>query len=104
MDAAIDRATLDATAAAGTGLDDLTAVVVNWGTADLTIRCVRALMEDGVPARRIVVVDNGSEDNSYSRLQLAFPECPTLRIEKNVGYARAANAGARLLAGNSYLF
>lgn len=84
--------------------DNLTAVVVNWGTADLTMRSVRALIADGVPARRIVVVDNGSEDDSYERLQQELPECPALRIEKNIGYARAANAGARELPGAAYLF
>jgi N-acetylglucosaminyl-diphospho-decaprenol L-rhamnosyltransferase len=85
-------------------LGESTGVVVNWGTADLTIRCVRAIIEDGFPAGRIVVVDNGSEDDSYPRLQRALPDCLVHRIEKNIGYARAANAGARLLAGTSYLF
>jgi GT2 family glycosyltransferase len=91
-------------AAPETALDALTAVVVNWGTADLTMRCVRALIEDGVRPERIVVVDNGSEDDSYRRLRRELPDCPSLRIEKNVGYARAANAGARQLAGSAYLF
>src|SRR5581483_11629870 len=90
---------------AGGALDELAAVVVNWGTAELTIRCVRALVADGVPPGRVVVVDNGSEDDSHARLRRELPECPHLRIEKNVGYARAANAGARLLPGASaYLF
>jgi N-acetylglucosaminyl-diphospho-decaprenol L-rhamnosyltransferase len=91
-------------AAAIGALDELTVVVVNWGTADLTMRCVRAIIDDGVPAQRIVVVDNGSDDDSYPRFQRELPHCPSLRIEKNIGYARAANAGARVLAGGAYLF
>ncbi|HZO95752.1 MAG TPA: glycosyltransferase [Gaiellaceae bacterium] len=108
MTSKLDRpASTPAAAAGGAGgaLDELAAVVVNWGTAELTIRCVRALVADGVPPGRVVVVDNGSEDDSHARLRRELPECPHLRIEKNVGYARAANAGARLLPGASaYLF
>ncbi len=85
-------------------LDSLVTVVVNWRTPDLTIRCVTALQEDGVPAHRIVVVDNGSSDDSVARFERELPACPLVRIEDNVGYARAANAGARVLTGAAYLF
>jgi GT2 family glycosyltransferase len=85
-------------------LDELSVVIVNWNTPDLTIRSVQSLVEDGVSAERIVVVDNGSTDGSHERFERELPECPTLRFEHNVGYARAANAGARLLPGKDYLF
>ncbi len=84
--------------------DDLTVVVVNWGTPDLTIRCVTALQEDGVPAHRIVVVDNGSSDDSVARFEEQLGDCVLHRIASNVGYARAANAGARRCPGRDYLF
>jgi N-acetylglucosaminyl-diphospho-decaprenol L-rhamnosyltransferase len=83
---------------------DLTVVVVNYGTPDYTIQSVRALLSDGVPADRVVVVDNGSEDDSYFRLEAELADCVLLRIEKNVGYARAANEGTQQLRGVSYLF
>ncbi len=91
-------------AAEASDLHELTVVVVNWGTPDLTIRCVRALLGDGVPASRIVVVDNGSSDNSHKRFQAEIPHCVLVRLPENVGYARAANAGARALEGTAYLF
>jgi GT2 family glycosyltransferase len=64
---------------------------------------VRALLEDGVPAQRIVVVDNGSKDGSPDRFRTEIPECEVLALPENVGYARAANAGAKRLPGDSYL-
>lgn len=85
-------------------VDELTAVVVNWGTPDLTIRSVRALLGDGVPAARVVVVDNGSADDSFERFQGELPACVLVRLAENVGYARAANEGARRLTGKAYLF
>jgi GT2 family glycosyltransferase len=85
-------------------LDALTAVLVNYGTPELTLRSARALLDDGVPAGRLVVVDNGSADDSYERFRAELTACRVLRIAQNVGYARAANAGARELPGGHYLF
>jgi N-acetylglucosaminyl-diphospho-decaprenol L-rhamnosyltransferase len=84
-------------------LDGLTAVVLNWEMPDLTIRCVDSILGDGVPANRIVVVDNGSKDDSYERFQRMFGECRLVRLPENVGIARAINAGAKALDGDDYL-
>jgi GT2 family glycosyltransferase len=84
-------------------LDRLTVVALNWETPDLTLRCVRALVGDGVPPGRIVVVDNGSSDDSVERFRAELPDSVVLALPENVGYARAANAGARELPGDAYL-
>lgn len=84
-------------------LDGLTIVVINYGLAELTMRCVRALADDGVPLERLVIVDNGSEDDSVERLRETFPSSPVVALEMNSGYARAANAGADALEGEHYL-
>jgi N-acetylglucosaminyl-diphospho-decaprenol L-rhamnosyltransferase len=85
-------------------LDSLTVVVANWKTPDYTIRSVRALLDDGVPAARIVVVDNGSADGSHERFREEIPGCVLVRLEENIGFARASNLGARALTAESYLF
>jgi N-acetylglucosaminyl-diphospho-decaprenol L-rhamnosyltransferase len=85
-------------------LASLTVVIANWQTADYTIRSVRALTGDGVPAARIVVVDNGSTDGSYERFREEIPACVLVRVEENIGFARASNLGARTVPGESYLF
>jgi GT2 family glycosyltransferase len=81
-----------------------TVVVVNWNLPEMTIRCVRALVEDGVDSARIVVVENGSTEESTELLRAALPDTVILRLDENVGYARAANKGAQLLPGDRYLF
>jgi GT2 family glycosyltransferase len=91
------------TTTSATDLSDLTVVIPNWNTPDLTIRCVEALVAEGVPPGRIVLVENGSTDDSYKRLEQALPECLLIRFEKNVGYGRAMNAGASELSGSFYL-
>ena len=84
-------------------VDSLTVVIPNWETADYTVQSAQALIADGVPANRIVVVENGSGDDSAERLARALPECRLVALEQNIGYARAANAGAEALAGSAYL-
>jgi N-acetylglucosaminyl-diphospho-decaprenol L-rhamnosyltransferase len=85
-------------------VDSLTAVVLNWQTPDYTIRCVEALEQDGAPASRIVVVDNGSSDGSYDRFRSRLPHCVLVRLEENVGFGAASNAGASALPADAYLF
>ena len=84
-------------------MDSLTVIVLNWETPDLTLRCVRALLDDGVSAGRIVVVDNGSKDGCPERFEREIPDCVLAALPENVGYARAANAGAKRLPGDAYL-
>lgn len=84
-------------------LHGLTAVIVNWNTPDYTIRSAEALIADGVPPQRIVIVDNGSHDGSYERFQQRLAECVLVRLEENVGFARASNRGAQELPGEHYL-
>jgi len=81
----------------------LTAVVLNREAPDLTVRAVRALLDDGVPGERIVVVDNGSRDESVTTFERQLAGCVVVALPQNVGYAAAANAGARRLPGDAYL-
>lgn len=87
-----------------TDLARLTVVIANWGTPDLTIRSAKAVIADGVPAERVVVVDNGSKDDSHARFQDELQACELVRLEENIGFARASNVGARTLTGEAYLF
>jgi N-acetylglucosaminyl-diphospho-decaprenol L-rhamnosyltransferase len=72
-------------------------VVLNWNLSDLTIRCVRALVGDGLDPSRIVVVDNGSTDDSVERLLEADLGVHLVRLDRNGGYAQASNLGASAL-------
>jgi GT2 family glycosyltransferase len=84
-------------------VESLTVVIPNWETPDYTVKSAQALIADGVPANRVVVVENGSGDDSAERLARGLPDCRLLRLEQNIGYASAANAGAEALPGEAYL-
>jgi GT2 family glycosyltransferase len=71
---------------------DVLAVILNWNCAPDTIRCLRAVAA-GVPAPEIVVVDNGSVDDSVARLK--DEPVTLLSLGDNLGYAGGMNAGIR---------
>jgi N-acetylglucosaminyl-diphospho-decaprenol L-rhamnosyltransferase len=87
-----------------TSTEEATAVVLNWRTPQHTIRAGRALLADGVPAERLVVVDNGSGDGSVEQIRRELAGCRVLVLPENVGFARGNNLGASELAGSAYLF
>ena len=84
-------------------MGSLTVVIPNWETPEYTVRSANALIGDGVPPERVVVVDNGSRDDSRERLRRELPDCRLVTLGKNIGYARAANAGVAALEGAAYL-
>ena len=89
--------------ACGPSLEELTVVVVDWDLADHTIRCVQALVAEGIPSNRVVVVENGPTDRGWETVAAGLPSCVLVRLERNVGFAAAINIGARVLPGVAYL-
>jgi N-acetylglucosaminyl-diphospho-decaprenol L-rhamnosyltransferase len=84
--------------------DDLTAIVLGWNLPDHTIRCVEALVADGLPPGRIVIVENGPRPETWDAVTAALPAGVLVRLDQNVGFARANNIGAQVLPGSAYLF
>jgi GT2 family glycosyltransferase len=70
----------------------VSAVIVNWNTKDLLLRCVEAAAE---AARDVIVVDNGSSDGSADAVAARFPSAVLIRLPENRGFAAGANAGLR---------
>ena len=84
-------------------LGSLTVVIPNRETAADTVASARSLIAEGVPAARIVVVDDASSDDSLERIGADLPDCVLLPLERHAGYARAVNEGTRRLPGEHYL-
>lgn len=81
-------------------------VLINWNQYDLTASCIRSLQEVRQPALRILVVDNGSTDQSAARLAAEFGAgIDLLRNGANLGFTGGNNAGIRwaLAAGADYV-
>jgi len=61
-----------------------------------TRACYASLEGQRIPARRIVIVDNGSTTHSEQALAEACPGTQVLRLDRNRGFAGAVNTGIRL--------
>jgi GT2 family glycosyltransferase len=82
------------------------AILVNWCKPDLTLAAVKALLIQSLPPL-IIVVDNGSEDNSFDKLVSGLPENALLILrETNDGFGAGCNAGIKqaLLLNMDYIF
>jgi len=53
---------------------------------------------------RVVVVDNGSEDDSVAILTERFPEVELIALEENIGFGRALNLAVREAPGDPLIF
>jgi GT2 family glycosyltransferase len=82
-------------------------VVLNWNQRDLTLECLRSLAQVDYPSERleIVVVDNGSTDETAQAVRHRFPNVTVLEAGENLGYAGGNNLGMRhaLQRGTRYL-
>jgi len=76
-------------------LQRVSAVVVNYNAGPALDRCMASLAQNSVTD--IVVVDNGSTDDSLEQLQSVEPAVRLVRSPRNVGYGSGVNIGARLV-------
>lgn len=70
------------------------AVVLNWNLPEDTAACLRSLLAAGMPSGNIIVVDNGSVDDSVSRLLTDFEgQIYLIESGSNLGFAGGNNLG-----------
>lgn len=74
------------------GKANVAAVLVNWRQPHRTIAAVRA-MERQTVRPVVVVVDNGSGDDSVSVLRAALPDTLIMARDENGGFGAGCNAG-----------
>jgi N-acetylglucosaminyl-diphospho-decaprenol L-rhamnosyltransferase len=73
-------------------------VVVAYGHYDLTSSCLAHLRAQTLP-HHVIVVDNGSMDDTRARLKSEWPEVQLECIDENRGFPKACNRGAAAGSG-----
>ena len=76
-------------------MNPIAVVVLNWNNPAETIACLNSLAQLRGTRPRILVVDNGSTDDSVPAIRAAFPDVEILETGANLGYAGGNNAGIR---------
>jgi len=77
-------------------------IVLNWNGWHDTIECLGSLAKIDYPNYQIIVVDNGSTDNSVPRIKQwasdSLPGMKLIELKENLGYAKGNNEGIRYAA------
>jgi GT2 family glycosyltransferase len=74
-------------------------IVLNWNGCDDTLSCLSSLEKLDYPNHEVVVVDNGSTDDSEVRIREAYPDIVLLQTGRNLGFAGGNNVGIRYALG-----
>jgi hypothetical protein len=81
-------------------------IILGWNNATNVIECLESLRQLDYPNCRVVVVDNGSADNTVAIVRERFAEVHVIENRVNLGYAEGNNVGIRYALSNNanYLF
>jgi len=84
----------------------VTCIILNWNGWQDTLECLDALNECTYLRLRSIVVDNGSTDDSVTRIRVAHPDALVLESGNNLGFAGGNNIGIRyaLAHGADYVW
>lgn len=78
------------------------AIVLNWQQPQVTLACVDALLRLQNPNLDILVIDNGSGDESVEILKASDALFELLELPENVGFAAGNNRGLGLAIERGY--
>lgn len=69
-------------------------IILNWNGWEDTIRCVNSLQKtDCAESYKIIIIDNGSTDDSVKRIKETFPGIELIQNDSNLGFGGGCNTG-----------
>jgi len=77
-------------------------IVLNWNGFNDTIKCMESLKKLSYKNYKIVLVDNGSDNNEGGRLKEKYPDIHLIQNEINKGFAGGNNDGINWAFGNNF--
>lgn len=83
-------------------LPRIAVLVLNWNGADDTLACLQSLRGTTYRNHTVVVIDNGSDDDSVSRIAASNPDQVLLQTGSNLGFAGGNNVGLRWALHNGF--
>jgi GT2 family glycosyltransferase len=80
-------------------------IILNWNSYEVTLDCLLSLRKIDYPNFEVVLVDNGSVDESSEKFLANAPEIQLIRNATNLGFAGGCNVGMRdaLRRGTDYV-
>ncbi|MFH1866799.1 MAG: glycosyltransferase family 2 protein [Patescibacteria group bacterium] len=80
---------------------NLSVIIVSWNVRDKLRRCLQAVLAE--KPFEILVIDNGSQDDSAEMVRQDFPKVKLITQSTNLGFAKASNMGIKQARGEIIL-
>ena len=74
----------------------LSILILNFNNKELTAECIVSVLKSRYKDFEIIMLDNGSADDSFAHLSKRFghePRVRPVRLEKNLGFTGGYGAG-----------
>lgn len=75
-------------------------IILNWNETEDTIKCINSFLHLEYSNYDLIVVDNGSTDDSVRRIKERFPQIKLIETNKNLGYTGGNNVGIKYTMDN----
>ena len=81
-------------------------IILNWNNPQDTLQCLESAHKIDYPTFEILIVDNGSSDNSCELITANFPNDLLIKNKKNLGFAEGNNIAIKVALKNNadYIF
>jgi len=76
-------------------------IILNWNGANLTIDCLKSFEKVQYNNYEVLVVDNGSIDDSIIKIKSKYPNIEILELDKNYGFSGGNNRAIDHIKNNS---
>ncbi|HEU6447352.1 MAG TPA: glycosyltransferase family 2 protein [Verrucomicrobiae bacterium] len=85
-------------------MTDVSVIILTRNTCEMTRAAIQSVLDSRDDLRKeILVVDNGSTDDTPRKLPRDFPQIKFLRSERNLGFAAGCNLAAKNATGEFLL-
>lgn len=78
-------------------------ILLNWNGRKYIEQCIQSVLAQDYANIQLIVVDNGSRDDSLDTIRAKYPQLPLLTNERNLGFARGMNQGIEAAHGRYVL-
>ena len=78
----------------------LSVIVISWNEIDTLCKCLSTLVPTiDFEKDEIILVDNGSKDNTVEKVKKLYPKINVIGLKKNIGVVPARNVGIKNATG-----
>ena len=70
-------------------------IILNWNGREHLDVCLTSVFKQSYQGYEVILVDNGSTDDSVEYVRNNFPQVKVIECKKNYGFAEGNNIGIR---------